>query len=80
MQIPRAYSHADLERAFDHPLDRVSLYRSLLTFNEAGLIHRHINAKGACSYFYRPANQLQDYMEPLILLIIRTLSVLIAKR
>lgn len=51
MQTRRAYSHADLERAFDHSLDRVSLYRSLLTLEEAGLIQKHIDQKGNVSYF-----------------------------
>ena len=54
MQTKRAYAHADLERAFDFSLDRVSIYRSLLTLSEAGLIHKHIDAKGTCSYFYAP--------------------------
>ncbi|WP_138995180.1 Fur family transcriptional regulator [Larkinella sp. C7] len=55
-QSRRAYTNADLERAFDHSLDRVSLYRSLLTLTEANLIRKHIDARGTCSYFYAPTD------------------------
>jgi len=51
-QSPRAYTHADLERTFEHALDRVSLYSCLFTLLEAGLIQKLIDSKGACSYFY----------------------------
>ncbi len=54
----RAYTHADLERAFNHSLDRVSLYRCLLTLTEAGLVQKHIDTKGICSYFNLPADTI----------------------
>lgn len=50
-QSKRAYLSSELERAFDHALDRVSLYRCLLTLTDAGLVHKHIDTKGVCWYY-----------------------------
>ncbi len=63
-QSNRAYTHADLERAFDHALDRVSLYRCLLTLTDAGLVHKHIDTKGLCWYFVAPVNRSADAAVP----------------
>lgn len=54
MQSSRAYTHADVERAFGNALDRVSLYRCLLTFTKARIIQKLVDSKGHCSYFYAP--------------------------
>lgn len=64
MQTRRAYAHADLERAFEYALDRVSLYRSLLTLTEAGLIRKHIDNKGTCFYFYAQIETVETTIEP----------------
>lgn len=58
MQSSRAYTHADVERAFGNALDRVSLYRCLLTLTEAGIIQKLIDSKGHCSYFYAPPSNV----------------------
>ena len=60
LKTRRAYSPNELERAFDQALDRVSLYRCFLTLIQAGLIHRHIDAKGNCSYFCTPLDTFAD--------------------
>ncbi|WP_170061075.1 Fur family transcriptional regulator [Spirosoma aerolatum] len=52
MQSRKAFTHADLERAFDNQLDRVSLYRCLLTLTEAGIIQKFIDYGGNSLYFY----------------------------
>ncbi|WP_080054218.1 Fur family transcriptional regulator [Spirosoma aerolatum] len=52
MQARKAFTHADLERAFDKQLDRVSLYRCLLTLTEAGIVQKLIDSDGNCSYFF----------------------------
>lgn len=41
---PRAMSHADIEAALDEPLDRVTLYRALDSFVEAGLLQKQVGA------------------------------------
>lgn len=41
---PRAMSHADIEAALPEPLDRVTLYRALDSFVEAGLLQKQVAA------------------------------------
>ncbi len=43
-----ALSHADLEREMD--CDRVTLYRTLKTFQEKGLIHKVLDDNGIAKY------------------------------
>ncbi len=45
----RALSHADLEMALDSP-DRITLYRTLRSFEEKGLIHQAIDGSGTNKY------------------------------
>lgn len=40
----RAMSHADIETALASPIDRVTLYRSLDSFVEAGLVQKQVGA------------------------------------
>lgn len=40
-----ALSNADIEKHFDH-LDRITLYRTLRTFKEKGLIHQVVDNSG----------------------------------
>lgn len=54
MQSAKAYSHADLEQAFDNSLDRVSLYRCLNTLIRAGLVQKRVDSKGYSCFFYAP--------------------------
>lgn len=41
-----AHSHADLENHFPE-LDRITLYRTLKSFEEAGLLHAFVDDKGS---------------------------------
>jgi Fur family ferric uptake transcriptional regulator len=43
-------SHAELEAAVDEGYDRVTLYRTLKTFQEKGLIHKVLDDHGATKY------------------------------
>ncbi|MCA6078485.1 Fur family transcriptional regulator [Fulvivirga sedimenti] len=45
-----AMSHADLESAVEDSYDRVTLYRTLKTFQEKGLIHKVLDDSGATKY------------------------------
>ena len=49
LQQPIAYSLSDLENEFDHS-DRTTLYRTLKTFEEKGLIHHINDGMGATKY------------------------------
>ena len=45
-----AMSHAELEASVDENYDRVTLYRTLKTFQERGLIHKVLDDNGAAKY------------------------------
>ncbi|MEJ2005417.1 MAG: transcriptional repressor [Cyclobacteriaceae bacterium] len=45
-----AMSHAELEAAVNENYDRVTLYRTLKTFQEKGLIHKVLDDDGAAKY------------------------------
>ena len=45
-----ALSHSDLENAVDEQYDRVTLYRTLKTFQEHGLIHKVLDDSGTTKY------------------------------
>lgn len=45
-----ALSHADLESYLVQSFDRVTLYRTLKTFLEAGLIHKVLDDEGGVKY------------------------------
>jgi Fur family transcriptional regulator, ferric uptake regulator len=50
MQHDYALSHADLERKLDDEYDRVTLYRTLYSFKEQGLIHSIHDTNGIAKY------------------------------
>ena len=45
-----ALSHSDIEREIDSSLDRVTVYRTLKTFLDKGLIHKVLDDAGALKY------------------------------
>lgn len=45
-----ALSHADIERQLGHDYDRVTIYRTLRTFLEKGLIHKVTDDAGVARY------------------------------
>ena len=45
-----ALSHSDLESQIDARYDRVTVYRTLKTFQEKGIIHRILDADGGSKY------------------------------
>lgn len=50
MDNDHALSHADLEREMSTDCDRVTLYRTLKTFQEKGLIHKVLDDSGITKY------------------------------
>lgn len=46
----KALSHADLEKELHDDFDRVTLYRTLKTFQEKGLIHKVLDDEGITKY------------------------------
>ncbi|MBL7981208.1 MAG: transcriptional repressor [Flavobacteriales bacterium] len=46
----RALSHADVERALPERADRVTLFRVLQSFEDAGLAHRVLDVQGTSRY------------------------------
>jgi Fur family transcriptional regulator, ferric uptake regulator len=45
-----ALSHGDIEKEIDNSLDRVTVYRTLKTFLDRGLIHKVLDDEGALKY------------------------------
>src|SRR5215203_2920580 len=45
-----ALSHGDIEKEIDNALDRVTLYRTLKTFLDKGLIHKVLDDEGSLKY------------------------------
>jgi Fur family ferric uptake transcriptional regulator len=45
-----ALSHSEIEESIDKEFDRVTIYRTLKSFEEQGLIHRVLDESGAAKY------------------------------
>jgi len=45
-----ALSHNDIEKAIENALDRVTVYRTLKTFLDKGLIHKVLDDEGSLKY------------------------------
>ena len=45
-----ALSHADIEKEISNSLDRVTVYRTLKTFLDKGLIHKVLDDEGSLKY------------------------------
>jgi Fur family ferric uptake transcriptional regulator len=45
-----ALSHGDIEKEIDSSLDRVTVYRTLKTFLDKGLIHKVLDDEGSLKY------------------------------
>jgi Fur family ferric uptake transcriptional regulator len=45
-----ALSHGDIEREINNSLDRVTVYRTLKTFLDRGLIHKVLDDEGSLKY------------------------------
>lgn len=45
-----ALSHNDIEKAINNELDRVTVYRTLKTFLDKGLIHKVLDDEGSLKY------------------------------
>lgn len=50
LESPAALSHGDLEQQIDDKFDRVTIYRTLKTFLEKGIIHKILDADGGSKY------------------------------
>lgn len=50
MKFPTAITHNDLERELGKNFDRVTIYRTLISFEEKGLIHKIMAPSGEARY------------------------------
>lgn len=50
LQKNYALSHGDIEKEIDNSLDRVTVYRTLKTFLDKGLIHKVLDDEGGMKY------------------------------
>lgn len=50
LQKDHALSHGDIEKEIENSLDRVTVYRTLKTFLDKGLIHKVLDDEGTLKY------------------------------
>ncbi|HNP20174.1 MAG TPA: transcriptional repressor [Fulvivirga sp.] len=50
LSTPQALSQSEIEKSIDPDTDRVTVYRTLKTFLEKGLIHKVLDDSGATKY------------------------------
>lgn len=50
LQKNHALSHGDIEKEIENSLDRVTVYRTLKTFLDKGLIHKVLDDEGSLKY------------------------------
>lgn len=50
MTIPHAVSHSDIEEQLGAKLDRVTIYRTLNSFEEAGITHKVMDLEGISKF------------------------------
>jgi Fur family transcriptional regulator, ferric uptake regulator len=50
LQRDYALSHGDIEKEIDSSMDRVTVYRTLKTFLDKGLIHKVLDDEGSLKY------------------------------
>ncbi|HEY3402098.1 MAG TPA: transcriptional repressor [Ohtaekwangia sp.] len=50
LRVNHALSHGDIEKEIDSSLDRVTVYRTLKTFLDKGLIHKVLDDEGSLKY------------------------------
>lgn len=52
MQSDKGLSHQDLSKALEVTFDRVTLFRTLHSFEESGILHKIIDLNGTAKYAY----------------------------
>lgn len=53
----KGLSHQDLSKALDVEFDRVTLFRTLHSFEDAGILHKIIDPNGTAKYAYSTADE-----------------------
>ena len=57
MQSDKGLSHQDISKTIDVEFDRVTLFRTLHSFEENGILHKIIDPNGTAKYAYTLPNQ-----------------------
>ena len=52
MDTPKAFTLSEIEKRLSISVDRVTIYRTLHTFEAAGLVIRMVDHKGICLYMF----------------------------
>lgn len=60
LKTPTSLSHTDLSKALKIPFDRVTLFRTLTSFEEAGILHKIIDLNGTAQYALSTANNGEE--------------------
>lgn len=60
MESKTSLSHNDLSNKLNIDFDRVTLFRTLTTFEEVGILHRIIDFEGTAQYAFTTENEKDD--------------------
>lgn len=60
MRAETGLSHQDLSRSLSLDFDRVTLFRTLNAFEEAGILHKVMDLNGVAKYAFTPAEEKNE--------------------
>lgn len=64
MESPRAFALSEIESQLNVAMDRVTIYRTIQTFEEIGLVVRMVNRKGVCMYMFNHEAHNEEEKHP----------------
>lgn len=64
MDCPKAFAFSEIEKQLSISMDRVTIYRTLHTFEAAGLIMKVVDQKGVCLYMFNHKGHRESSMHP----------------
>jgi len=56
MDCPKALMFSEIEEQLSVPIDRVTVYRTLQTFEDVGLVVKMVDRNGVCRYMFNHEN------------------------
>ena len=64
MDGPKAFAFSEIEKQLSISMDRVTIYRTLQTFEAVGLVTRMVDHKGICLYMFNHKDHGNLSMHP----------------
>jgi Fur family ferric uptake transcriptional regulator len=60
MDAATGLSHQDLSKSLELPFDRVTLFRTLSSFEESGIIHKIMDLNGTATYAFTTVEEQEE--------------------